>query len=137
LSRSKRSSGSPPEFFADRCLGKGAPRILVSRGWTVHVVSDHFPDDAQQVSDPDWIEYGLTRGWSLLTQDLRISTQPEVDRMLREHHACIHCLDSSELPVTVKAERFDLRRGQLEQAVRDCRTGFFVIHEKGPPVRKR
>jgi hypothetical protein len=61
LNRSGRSSESQPEFFADRCLGKGAPRILVSRGWIVHVVSDHFPDDAQTVSDPEWIAYGLAR----------------------------------------------------------------------------
>jgi hypothetical protein len=28
LRKSKRSSASPPEFFADRCLGKGAPGLL-------------------------------------------------------------------------------------------------------------
>jgi hypothetical protein len=110
---------------------------LVSRGWIVHVISDHFPDDAQEVSDPEWIEYGLARGWSLLTQDLRISTQAEVDALLRQYRACIHCLDSSELSVRIRAERFDLRRGAIYQSVLDRRVGFFVIHEKGPPRRKR
>jgi hypothetical protein len=137
LTRLKRSSGSQPEFFADRCLGKSAPQILVSRGWIVHVISDHFPDDAQHVSDPEWIEYGLSRGWALLTQDLRIATQVEVHALLRRHKACIHCLDSSELPVQVRAERFDARRGPIHQSVLDRRVGFFVIHEKGPLRRKR
>jgi hypothetical protein len=44
--------------------------MLVARDWIVHVVSEHFPDDAQKTSDPEWISYGLARGWSLLTQDL-------------------------------------------------------------------
>lgn len=137
MNRSRRSSGSQPEFFADRCLGKGAPRILIERGWIVHVISDHFPDDAQDISDPEWIAYGLACGWGLLTQDLRISTQLEVHTLLRQHQACIHCLDSSELPVQVRAERFDTRRASIHQAVLDRRTGFFVIHENGPPQRKR
>ncbi|MFF5175971.1 hypothetical protein ACFY3U_25555 [Micromonospora sp. NPDC000089] len=137
MTRSKRSSGSPPEFFADRCLGKGAPRLLISRGWLIHVIGDHFPDDAQHVSDPNWIEYGLSRGWALLTQDLRISPQVEVRALLRRFKACNHCLDSSELAVQVRADRFDNQRGPIHQSVLDRRNGFFVIHEKGPPRRKR
>jgi len=58
LSRSKRSSGSPPEFFADRCLGRSAPRLLIDWGWVVHLVGDHFSDDAENVSDPEQVEYG-------------------------------------------------------------------------------
>jgi hypothetical protein len=47
------------------------------------MVSDVFPDDGQNVSDPEWIEYGLTQGWGLLTQDVRIATQPAVQALLR------------------------------------------------------
>lgn len=137
MNKSKRSSGSQPEFFADRCLGKSAPRILVSKGWSVSVISDHFSDDAQNVSDPEWIAYGLSRGWSLLTQDLRIAMQTEAHTLLRAHQGSIFCLDSSELPVHVRAERFDSRRGPIFQTVLDRRTGFFVVHDKGPPRRKR
>ncbi|GAB3819366.1 PIN-like domain-containing protein [Micromonospora zhanjiangensis] len=111
--------------------------MLISRGWIVHAISDYFPDDAQAVSDPEWIEYGLSRGWALLTQDLRIATQTEVHTLLRRYQACIHCLDSSELPVQLRAERFDTRRPAIHQSVLDRRVGFFVIHENGPPRRKR
>jgi hypothetical protein len=111
LSRSKRSSASPPEFFADRCLGKGAPARLVELGWIVHTISDHFPDDAQQISDPRWVEYGMQRGWSLLTQDERMSTQVTVKAMLRKYRGCIHCLDSANLPVQVRADRFQPTAG--------------------------
>jgi hypothetical protein len=59
LSKSKRSSESQPEFFADRCLGRSAPARLVGLGWIIHLVADHFPDDGQQVGDDEWIEFGL------------------------------------------------------------------------------
>jgi hypothetical protein len=137
LPRSTRSSGSQPEYFADRCLGKGAPATLIERGWIIHVISDHFPSDAQAVSDPEWIAYGLERGWGLLTQDVRIATQPEVISMLRAHNGSVFCLDSAELPVRIKAERFDSRRPSIDQHVRDRRFGFFVLHETGSPRRKR
>lgn len=45
----------------------------MSWGWIVHVLGDHFPDDGQKIGDPEWIKYGLVRGWSLLTQDERIA----------------------------------------------------------------
>jgi hypothetical protein len=44
---------SQPEFFADRCLGRGASRLLRDQGWIVHDITDHFANDAQDVSDPD------------------------------------------------------------------------------------
>jgi len=103
----------------------------------VHVISDHFPDDAQSISDPEWIDYGLKQGWGLLTQDLRISMQSEVQALLRKYQACIHCLDSSELPVRVRADRFESCRRPIHQAVLGRRTGFFVVHEHGPPRRRR
>ncbi|MER7164778.1 hypothetical protein ABT336_01695 [Micromonospora sp. NPDC000207] len=137
MNRSKRSSESLPEFFADRCLGKQAPALLVERGWIVHVVSEHFPDDAQAVGDPEWIEYGLRRGWSLLTQDERISTQPTVKAMLRQYSGCIHCLDSANLAIQARVARFEAQRGAIHQNVRDRRVGFFVVRERGAPRRKR
>jgi hypothetical protein len=137
LSKSKRSSESPPEFFADRCLGKGAPTILVQRGWIVHTISEHFADDAQKIGDPEWIEYGLQRGWSLLTQDERISTQVAVKALLREYRGCIHCLDSANLSIQARADRFEAHRRVIHQHVRDGRAGFFIVHEFGAPKRKR
>jgi anti-sigma factor RsiW len=103
----------------------------------VHLLGDHFPDDGEQVSDPEWINYGLVRGWSLLTQDLRIATQPAAMEMLRAHRGSIFCLDSAELSVRVRAERFHSRQGAIYQYVRDGRTGFFVIGEAGRPRLKR
>jgi len=105
--------------------------------WRVHVIADHFPDDAAAVEDPQWTEYGLARGWSLLTQDVRIANQPTVLALLRRYSASIHRLDSAELPVRVRADRFHSRQAVTYQHVRDRRTGFYVIGETGRPRRKR
>lgn len=101
------------------------------------MLGDHFPDDGQNVGDPEWMEYGLARGWSLLTQDERISTQPLARSLLRKHQGVIHCLDSAQLPAQVKAERFHARQRVIYQRVIDQRTGFYVVHEAGTPRRKR
>lgn len=130
-------SESPPEFFADRCLGKRAPALLAEWGWIIHLIGDHFPDDAQQTGDDEWIEHGLQRGWSLLTQDERISTQPAVGALLNGYRGCAHCLDSANLGALAKATRFEMHRKAIHQHVLDRRVGFYVVHEFGPPRRKR
>jgi PIN like domain len=129
LPRSTRSSASPPEFFADRCLGKSAPTLLAERGWVIHLISDHFPDDAQAVSDPDWMAYGLSRSWALLTQDERIRRQPAALELLRRHRGAIFCLSSAELPVRARVERLCAHQGAICDAVRTGRGGFFLVHE--------
>jgi hypothetical protein len=116
---------------------RARPEILVERGWIVHTISDHFPDDAQQISDPEWVEYGLRHGWSLLTQDERISHQVAVREMLRKYRGCIHCLDSANLSVQARADRFDAHRRVIYQHVRDGKVGFFTVHEFGRTRRKR
>lgn len=114
----------PPEFFADRCLGRGCPRFLVAWGWTVHILGDHFPDDGQHIGDPEWMAYGLSRGWSLLTQDERIATQPLARTWLREYRGVIHCLSNAQLKAEVKAEWFHTRLKVIYQRAVDRQTGF-------------
>jgi len=109
----------------------------VEWGWVVHIIGDHFPDDAQDVGDDEWTEYGLSRGWSLLTQDERISTQSVVRDLLTRYHGCVHCLDSANLSAAAKAARFESHRQAIHQHARDRRVGFFVVHEFGRPRRKR
>lgn len=136
MRRSRRSSAWPPEFFVDRCLGRGTPARLVELGWVVRPIADHFRDDAQDVSDPEWIEFGLSRGWSMLTQDVRIRTQPEVHRLLRAHRGTVFCLSNAELPVSVRADRFHAQQASIYQRVRDGKPGFFVVTETAI-VRRR
>jgi hypothetical protein len=68
---------------------------------------------------------------------MRITTQSEGRALLRVYRGCIHCLDSATLSAQLKAERFERCRRAIFQHVVDRRVGFFVIHETGPPRRKR
>lgn len=98
-------------------------------GWVVHQITDHFENDAQDVSDPAWIEYGLTRGWSLLTQDKRIRTQVAAQELLNAHSGLIFCLSNGELPLPVRAARFLGHRLVIHQFVARGEAGFFVVYE--------
>jgi uncharacterized protein with PIN domain len=66
------SSAERPEFFLDRSLGKKTASGLREAGYVVHLVADHYPNDADEVPDEDWIAEGCSRGWILLTKDKRI-----------------------------------------------------------------
>jgi hypothetical protein len=46
-----------PEFFIDRCLGHRTATELAAVGWRVHRIADHFPDDGQKTTDPEWIDH--------------------------------------------------------------------------------
>ncbi|SNY61768.1 hypothetical protein [Paractinoplanes atraurantiacus] len=100
------SSESQPEFFSDRCLGRGTSRLLRQQGWIVHDITDHFENDAQDVGDPEWMEYGLSRGGSLLSQDKRIRNQVSALGLLNDHSGRIFCLSSGNLLISDRAERF-------------------------------
>jgi PIN like domain len=103
--------------------------LLVHHGWVVHLVTDHFPDDAQDVGDPEWIEYGLSRGWALLTQDERIRRQPAALALLRQYRGSIFCLSSAELLVGARAERFHAHQTVIYYRARSRHGGFYVVHE--------
>ncbi|MFI0733350.1 hypothetical protein ACH4S9_30720 [Streptomyces sp. NPDC021225] len=76
MSRSKRSAGQPadepPEFLADRSLGRRTVALLREAGWSVRHLGEVYADDGQHVPDEEWIACGLANGWALLTQDERI-----------------------------------------------------------------
>lgn len=71
------SSVRQPEFFLDRSLGKISARRLREEGHVVHLIADHYPDDAQRIVDEDWISEGCRRRWVLLTKDRRIRHRAE------------------------------------------------------------
>ncbi len=53
---------TPPEFFLDRGLGRRVAEGLRDQGWLVHRATEHFPNDAQDVPDEEWLDYGLEHG---------------------------------------------------------------------------
>jgi len=129
LARLKQSSGSQPEFFVDRCLGKSTPRALIEAEWKIHLVADVFPDDGQFIGDAEWVEHGLNKGWTLLTQDKRIRTQISALSMVQAAGLTIHCLSSSELTAAVRVQRFVQHQGKIWRYARNGPAGFYLVYE--------
>ena len=74
------SSAERPEFFLDRSLGRITASRLREAGYVVHLIADHYPDDASDIPDEDWIAEGCSNGWVLLTKDKRIRYRAEERR---------------------------------------------------------
>lgn len=133
MPKSKPSAEPPaeklPEFFLDRCLGRGVARLLRDFGWNIHTVGELFPDDGQHTPDEEWIAYGLSRSWGLLTQDKRIRYRASELGSLARGGSVMFCLNSGNLLIRQRAAWFDASRPEICRAARDGVAAFYVVHE--------
>lgn len=106
-----------PEFFLDRGLGRRVAEGLTDLGWFVHRAVDHFPDDARDVPDEDWLAYGLDRGWSPLCKDGRIKGREVEREPLERYGAVLFYLDNQRLVVAEMVERFHFSQMAITRAV--------------------
>ena len=107
-----------PEFFLDRGLGRRVAEGLREHGWVIHRAADHFPNDAQDIPDPDWLDYGLRNGWAPLCKDGRIKGR-EVERAPIERHAAVlFYLDNQRLVVDEMIRRFHVSQLRIYRAVK-------------------
>lgn len=126
----KPSAASRPEFFVDRSLGRSTTARLRQLGWTVHLVNDHFDHDGQFVRDETWIEYGLCRGWVLLTKDQRIRYRTE-ELLSLAKHGKIFCLSSGNLTIVEQARMFDDARTRIDRAASRHEARFYQVYAGG------
>ncbi len=131
----KPSAASQPEFFVDRSLGPSTAAHLRQLGWIVHLVNDHFEYDAQFVADERWIEYGLQRGWALLTKDQKIRYRAGELLSLAECGK-MFCLSNANLMIEQQALTFEEARVPIERAVRRREARFYQVYEGGRIVKK-
>lgn len=110
---SSKQSDPPPEFFFDRGLGKSVALRLVELGWRIHRITDHFPNDAAQVSDPDWMEFGLQRGWLPFHKDGRIRGNPTEREPLERHESPMFYLDNQQLPIDEMVRRIHMNQTKI------------------------
>ncbi|MGH7743790.1 MAG: hypothetical protein ACREQ5_03090 [Candidatus Dormibacteria bacterium] len=131
----KLSAASQPEFFVDRSLGRSTTARLRQLRWVVHLVNDHFEHDGQFVKDETWIEYGLLRGWALLTKDQKIRYRAEELLSLAERGK-MFCLSSGNLTIEQQSRMFEDARVYIERAVRRHEARFYHVYEGGRIVKK-
>jgi hypothetical protein len=129
------SSEPPPlEFFFDRSLGKETAKRLREAGWVIHLIADHYPDDAQDVDDEVWIAEGSRRGWILLSKDKRIRYR---GASLAELHAGrLFCLSNGNLVIDEMVTRFIAAGPSIRRAARSGEPGFWKVYEGGRVERR-
>lgn len=127
--RSTPSAESLPEFFIDRCLAHPVGKGLADLGWAVHVVNHQFPNDAQEISDEEWIKHGLSRGWSLLTQDSKIRYRAKELSVVADGQCAMFCLNSGNLRIATKVAWFHASQAKIYREARKARAAFFVVYE--------
>jgi PIN domain-containing protein len=117
---------SPPEFFVDRSLGKTTAAKLAQLGWTVHLVNDAFPNDAQNTPDEEWIAYGLGHGWAMLSKDQRIRYRAD-ELVALAPGGVLFCLSNRNLTIDTQVHWFERSRRSIESAV-SRGPGFYVVY---------
>jgi hypothetical protein len=116
-----------PEFFFDRSLGKLVATQLRERGWIIHRITDHYPEDAQRVADEDWIDEGISRGWSLLTKDRRIRYRnPERSALT---HGVMFLLSNGNLTIAEMVQRFESSRQKIWNATERAGPEIWVVYK--------
>ena len=123
------SSAERPEYFLDRSLGKTTAARLREAGHVVHLIADHYPDDASDIPDEDWIAEGCSNGWVLLTKDKRIRYRASELQALREGH--LFCLVSGNMDIAQMTQAFLDALPRIERATRDEPGGFWHVYRNG------
>jgi hypothetical protein len=121
----------PPEFFLDRGLGRGVAEGLADHGWTVHRATQHFPNDAQDVADQEWLSYGLERGWIPLCKDGRIKGRPTERAPLELYRAVLFYLDNQRLLRVDMISRFHRAQEQIYRAVSRGGPAAYAVNADG------
>ena len=124
-------SNGPPEFFLDRSLGKRVAAELTGLGWLIHLVVDHFPDEAQNIADEVWMRFGLSRGWYPLHKDGRIRGTEAERRPLIEFDAPMFYLDNQQLKITEMVRRFHGAQKQIHIKARSSGAACFAVSDNG------
>lgn len=101
-------SGSPPELFVDRSLGRrvvaDAPR---DAGATVYVMADVYGERiGQGLADEEWLRDACARGWIVLMKDAKIRYRPSELGVIIDHGLRAFCLTNANLRGAEMAERF-------------------------------
>lgn len=129
MMQSKQSADSQPEFFLDRCLGRTTGLRLLNLGWRVHMVSEIYPNDGQDVSDPDWISHGLRLGWSLLTQDQRIRYRSAEIGALADGGGTMFCRSSGNLMIQDRVDYFEGQREAIHRVAGSDAVALYLAYK--------
>jgi hypothetical protein len=128
------SSAQPQlEFFFDRSLGKETARLLRAEGWLIHLLSDVYPNDAQDIADETWLNDGSRRGWVLLSKDKRIRYRGA--ELAQLHSGRLFCLANGNLTIDDMVMRFAAASASIQREGAQGHPGFWEVYDGGRVVR--
>lgn len=122
------SSEARREFFFDRSLGKITADRLREAGYTVHLIADHYGNDATTIPDEQWIADGCDRGWVLLTKDKRIRYRQTELAALDGH---LFCLSNGNAPISMMTDTLVAALPRIDGAASRHDAGFWHIYDDG------
>lgn len=107
MPRSRRLP-DPPEFFIDRSLGRHLLRDgLQQAGYTAHTLASVYgEEEAQHVSDEQWIALAGQNDWVVLTKDDAIRRRPAELAAVEQHAVKMFGLTNAGLRGDEQRERF-------------------------------
>ncbi len=121
-----------PRFFADRCLGKGSVSRLRELGWNIIRIADVFADDAQDITDEEWVAYGGREGMALLTKDKQIRYQAAFEA------ACtpVFALSTGSITIDEMVARSEAARHRIWAAAPATGRQFWIVYGEGRAERR-
>ncbi|MGA6155566.1 hypothetical protein ACPEIC_19675 [Stenotrophomonas sp. NPDC087984] len=133
MTRSKRSAeppaDEPPEFLADRSLGRRTVALLREAGWLIRHLSEVYADDGQHIPDEEWIAHGLGQGWALLTQDERIRYRAHERGALANGNKPLFYLSKKDLLIVDKVRRFHSQQTAIYRAAARGESAIYAVYE--------
>lgn len=123
-------STRPHEFFLDRGLGRRVAEQLAALGWSVHRITDHFPNDARCVGDDEWLEYGLERGWTPLCKDGRIKGRDHERQPIEVYGGVLFYLDNQRLVTVEMVARFHQAQATICRYVQRGGPAIYAVGAK-------
>jgi hypothetical protein len=118
--RARPPDAPPPEFFADRSLGRHVvPDALRVVGLVVQTLAERYPETEEFVADEVWIREVTADGLIILMKDDRIRRKPREQQAILDSGARAFVVTNANLTGEELAERFVHNRHRISQR---CRT---------------
>lgn len=129
-------SRTPPEhpaFFVDRSLGRHLlPEALQQAGFTAHTLASVYgEEEAQRVSDEEWIALAGQNEWVVLTKDDAIRRRPAELAAVEEHEVKMFCLTNAGLRGEEQRDRFFTNINRIVQRSRKPGPWICGVYERG------
>jgi hypothetical protein len=137
----------PPEFLADRDLGKGVVAALRDAGMIVHTLPEMFGGEAgaMQTLDVEWIELAGRNHWAALSKNKKIRYNLVEQAAVAEHRVPLFALVSGNLSLAQMVTAFLAAMPRILQHLEEWPGGtIWLVYrdgqvrlcwpEAGPPI---